>query len=111
MLKDFEDPVGLDFAEAELILSSFQGQRIVCGESGLLRTLIDHFSRYFLGRSYAEGSLGGGPGEQEQFHAHLDAFDCVTFIETVMALSLTQKSGEFVDVLRRIRYEDGKIDW
>ena len=47
----------------------------------------------------------------EVFTASLDKFDCVTYIEAVVALSLASNVDEFVDWLRKIRYEHGRIQW
>jgi len=40
-----------------------------------------------------------------------DAFDCVTFCETVLAAALAHDLGEFEKVLRTIRYHNGEIAW
>lgn len=45
------------------------------------------------------------------FTAALDGFDCVTYMETVLALARADNVDEFVEWLRRVRYEDGEIDW
>jgi hypothetical protein len=103
-LKNIETPFGLDPAEAERILKDAGGETD-------LRKRIDRISELLLGRSYVEGSLGGGPEAPEDFRVSLDAFDCVTFIETVLALALARTIDEFIDTIRRIRYEDGEIDW
>lgn len=104
MLRDIETPFGLDAAEAERSLKD------AGGETGLGRR-IDRISERLLGRPYVEGSLGGGPASPEEFRVYLNAFDCVTFIETVLALALASTIDEFIDTSRRIRYEAGEIDW
>ena len=45
------------------------------------------------------------------FTASLDGFDCVTYIETVVALALASNVDDFVEWLRKIRYEQGRIQW
>lgn len=52
--------------------------------------------------------------DKEQLVINLRAFDCTTFIETCLALSLTIKSEspsfeEFCKILENIRYRDGKL--
>ncbi|HPR59872.1 MAG TPA: DUF1460 domain-containing protein, partial [Prolixibacteraceae bacterium] len=52
--------------------------------------------------------------DKEQLVINLRAFDCTTFIETCLALSLTIKSDspsfeEFCTILENIRYRDGKL--
>jgi hypothetical protein len=103
-LKNIETPIGLDPAEAERILK-YAGSETNRGKR------LDRISKLFLGRPYAEGSLGGGPQLAEEFRVSLNAFDCVTFMETVLALALAVTIDEFIDNVRRIRYEDGEIDW
>lgn len=103
-LNNIETPSGLDLAEASRILAQ------VDEETGLAAR-IARISEVFLGRPYVEGSLGGGPDLPEELGLSLEAFDCVTYIEVVLALARTQTTDEFVDAIRRIRYKDGKVDW
>ena len=72
---------------------------------------IDILSRRFLGSPYKSNPLIGSAEHAEVFTASLDAFDCVTFIETVLALARASKAGEFSEALRRIRYGRGRIQW
>lgn len=63
------------------------------------------------GAPYRRAPLGGGPGQPEAFTAALDAFDCVTFCETVMALARSADAAEFLNRLRLIRYSSGRVTW
>jgi cell wall-associated NlpC family hydrolase len=72
---------------------------------------IDILSASFLGYPYKVNALTGSAETPEMFTAALDGFDCVTYIETVLALARSGNVDEFVDWLRRVRYEDGEIDW
>jgi hypothetical protein len=45
------------------------------------------------------------------FTASLDGFDCVTYIETVLALARASNVDDFIEWLRKIRYEQGRIQW
>lgn len=103
-LQTSETPIGLDPAEAAKLLEDAAGEKD-------LRKRIDHFSEILLGRAYVEGSLGGGPELSEELRIYLSAFDCVTFIETVLALAFARATGDFIDLIRCIRYEGGEIDW
>ena len=96
-----------------LVLDMDEVRRVLeaAGSERELSRRIDRISEGFLGRPYAEGLLGGGPDLPEEFRIDLTAFDCVTYMETVLALALVLKSEEFVDTIRRIRYQDGKVDW
>ena len=103
-LKNIEPPFGLDPAEVEQILKD------AAGEPDLGKR-IDRISTLFLGRPYIEGSLGGGADLAEELRVSLSAFDCVTFMESVLALALARTVDEFIDTIRRIRYKDGEIRW
>jgi len=72
---------------------------------------IDVISRAFLGRRYRSNPLIGSADTPEVFTASLDAFDCVTYIETVLALALASNATDFIEWLRKIRYERGRIQW
>src|SRR6266436_3828108 len=74
-------------------------------------TRIDILSRHFLGHSYKPNPLIGSAATAEVFTASLDGFDCVTFIETILALARASNVDEFTEWLRKIRYEQGRIQW
>ena len=70
-------------------------------------------SELFLGVPYKLGSLGEGPdGEFDRDPLiRFDAFDCTTFVETVMALSLDSDLDSATRTLQKIRYKDGQIGY
>jgi hypothetical protein len=72
---------------------------------------IEFLSREFIGHPYTTTPLIGSAEQPEEFIASLDGFDCVTYVETVLALARASKVDEFSDWLRRIRYESGRVDW
>ena len=72
---------------------------------------IEVLSRQFLGRPYKSDPLIGSPDTSEVFTASLDGFDCVTYIETSVALARASNVDEFTDWLRKIRYAQGRIQW
>jgi hypothetical protein len=72
---------------------------------------IDVLSRHFLGRPYKPNPLIGTAHTPEVFTASLDGFDCVTYIETVVALSRSSSVDDFTKWLRMIRYDRGLIQW
>src|SRR5688572_1786832 len=78
---------------------------------GAAAARIDFLSAQFLGRPYVINPLIGSPTEPEVFVASLDAFDCVTYVETVLALARASNTDAFVEELRKIRYENGKVEW
>jgi hypothetical protein len=64
------------------------------------------------GRPYLEGSLDTGP--PESLVVRLDGFDCVTFIETTLALARGILAGDptyagFARRLAELRYRDGTL--
>lgn len=63
------------------------------------------------GRPYANNPLVGGPNEPERFVADMRAFDCVTLVESVLALARSRSATGFADELRRTRYKNGDIAW
>ena len=97
-------PVGFDKRRASRALFSLNremgfGERVVW-ISGLFRD-----------RRYAENPLGGGPECRELFRVSFDEFDCVTYVETVLALSCSKTPERFFRELRHLRYKGGKVDW
>ncbi len=76
-----------------------------------LAARIERLSKEFIGRPYAINPLGGGAGLPEHLSVSLTSFDCVTYMETVLALALSRKVAEFADYLRRIRYHKGEVSW
>lgn len=68
-------------------------------------------STQLLGRPYLINPLIGSMTEPEVFVATLDGFDCVTFMETVLALARADEVEEFLDLLREIRYTHGQVEW
>jgi hypothetical protein len=72
---------------------------------------VDTLSRHFIGYSYKPTPLIGSADTAEVFTASLDGFDCVTYIETILALACASNVDDFIDWLRKIRYEQGRIEW
>ncbi len=73
-------------------------------------TRLEAASRLFLGRAYSSSPTGDGPGSEldERLPYDFKNFDCVTFVDTVWALSVASSPEEFDHQLDRIRYADGK---
>jgi Protein of unknown function (DUF1460) len=97
-------PRGLSRRRVEQLLSKTKYER-----SAVSR--IDVLSRQFLGYPYKPNPLIGSAGTAEMFTASLDEFDCVTYIETIVALARAYKVDDFIEWLRKIRYERGRIQW
>lgn len=75
--------------------------------------ILTNTAKFFLDRPYVASTLEGFDGEK--LVVNLREFDCVTFVESCLALSLTLKSespsfNRFCDQLQSIRYRGGNID-
>jgi cell wall-associated NlpC family hydrolase len=100
----FAQPVGLSRQRVEQLLSKAKGERSAANR-------IDFFSHHFLGQSYEPNPLIGSASTAEVLSASFEGFDCVTYIETVLALALASNVDDFTDWLRKIRYEGGRVEW
>ena len=76
---------------------------------------MESISRQFLGRPYVTNPLIGSADTPEIFVAGFDGirsgFDCVTYVETVVARAYAHNSKDYASFLRRLRYESGRVDW
>jgi hypothetical protein len=72
---------------------------------------IDTLSLPFLGHPYKPNPLIGSADTPEVFTASMNGFDCVTYLETVVALARASNVDDFIEWLRKIRYERGRIEW
>jgi hypothetical protein len=97
-------PQGLSRRQVTKLLSLAKSEQSVGSR-------IDVLSRSFLGRIYKPNPLIGSADTAEVFTASLDGFDCVTYIETVVALARASNVDDFIGRLRKIRYERGRIQW
>ena len=78
-----------------------------------LNERIQYFSQLLLNKPYALTALGEGRrGKFDQAPLYrLDAFDCQTYVETVLALALSDSTKHFSQCLQNIRYAQGHIDY
>jgi len=76
-----------------------------------LRVRLERASRELLGTPYQVSPLRGSIDQPEEMVTRTDGFDCVTFLETVLALGLSRHPPQFVETLRAIRYQDGVVDF
>lgn len=97
-------PRGLSRRSVEQLLSKTKHDRSAASP-------IETLSRHFLGRPYKPDPLIGSADTSEVFTASLHGFDCVTYIETVVALALASNVDDFTDWLRTTRYEHGSVQW
>lgn len=85
--------------------------------SGDLAVRTEAASRALLGRGYLLGPLGegdsvpGGIRGESKPRFRLDSFDCVTYLETSLALARARDTSDLLSRMDSIRYLDGKVDW
>jgi hypothetical protein len=103
-LTGIETPLELNTVEVERLLEEASDAKNFCER-------IERISARFLGRPYFESPLEGGPHSPEVFKISLAGFDCVTYIETVLALARSRAIDEFIVEMREIRYANGHIDF
>jgi hypothetical protein len=97
-------PLGFDHRRVERLLSKTKNCRTAASR-------IDVLSQSLLGQSYRSDSLVGSAHTAEVFKAWFDGFDCVTYIETILALSRASGVDTFARWLRTIRYKRGRVQW
>lgn len=78
-----------------------------------ISTRIDTISAQFLGKPYLLSALG--EGAQACYDTaplyRTDAFDCETYVDTVLALALTNTPAAFKQCIRQIRYKNGHVSF
>jgi cell wall-associated NlpC family hydrolase len=72
---------------------------------------LEAISGRFLGRPYVVNPLIGSADVPEEFIATLGGFDCVTYVETALALAGARSANDFIRRLKGIRYEGGEVVW
>jgi len=70
-------------------------------------------SATFIGAPYSEFLLGDGPNSNLSPKPiyRLDKFDCITYVETVLALTYTTNPQDFSYKYKDIKYKEGKYDF
>ena len=74
---------------------------------------VSFLSAYFVGKNSRLGPLGEvnyDIFDRDPLYSFSD-FDCTTFVETIMALSLSKDMDDFYSNIIKIRYEYGKISF
>jgi D-alanyl-D-alanine carboxypeptidase/D-alanyl-D-alanine-endopeptidase (penicillin-binding protein 4) len=74
---------------------------------------IDYFSNKLKGKPYFLGAMGEGrsifPSYKEKIN--FNEMDCVTYMEHVLALAYSKDYRYFYDILQKIRYKNGIVDY
>lgn len=74
---------------------------------------MDRYSQRLMGQPYVGGALGEGStgtfDRDPRFRE--DAFDCTTFVETVMAVAKAKTKAAIMTNMDKIRYKDGVVSF
>ncbi len=87
--------------------------RKIKNENFPIQNSIEKISELFLSRPFKNAPLGEGKNglvDKDPLF-RFDVFDCVTFVEETLALTLENDTHSFEEVLALIRYKDGKISY
>lgn len=78
-----------------------------------IKNRITLISENLLGSRYQLTALGEGYyGRYDQFPLYrIDAFDCETFVDMVLALAFATDVDSFKQCIKKIRYKDGKVSY
>jgi hypothetical protein len=76
-----------------------------------LAARIDAVSETMLGKPYVADPLGEGSGVDPQPVVRYDAYDCLTFVEEVLALSMAGDPDHAADIRLALRYDDSEVDY
>jgi hypothetical protein len=72
---------------------------------------IKTISGELMGRPYLVNPLIGSTDQPEVLVTTLSGFDCVTFVESVLAMAYAHRAEDYAEWLREIRYLHGEITW
>lgn len=72
---------------------------------------INFLSSLLLGTPYGENTLIGSVDESEIFVINLEYLDCLTFLEYIEAMRLSDSFLDFKENLKKIRYKDRCVDY
>ncbi len=72
---------------------------------------LEVLSASLVGCRYEAHGLVGSAETPEVFTASVEGFDCVTYVETVLALTRASDPDGFAEELRGIRYDGGRVEW
>jgi hypothetical protein len=93
--------------------AAFQNHSLLWRSSVDYKDRILFFSESFLNRPYLLNPLGEGQFDeidQDPIY-RFDYFDCITYIETVIALAFSHSHKSFLKQIVNLRYKDGLISY
>ena len=69
------------------------------------------YATILVGSPYTSSPLIGAHDIEEQLCLNVNEFDCVTYVETVLAFARSTSEDEFSSVLTSLRYLKGNVSW
>lgn len=72
---------------------------------------IIRISDFFINIPYKKNTIKGSAEIQEELTIDFEGVDCMTFIEYVEALRLSNDSESFIENLKKVRYYNGIVDF
>ncbi|WP_242602215.1 N-acetylmuramoyl-L-alanine amidase-like domain-containing protein [Legionella nagasakiensis] len=78
-----------------------------------MATRLEIISAKLLGKPYLLGALGeGSKGRYDQYPLYrMDAFDCETYVDTVLAVAFANNVSQFKQCIRKLRYRNGHVSF
>lgn len=88
-------------------------QHIMSKNAMSLPNRIEYVSRHFLNKPYEANALGEGAFAtyDQGLLYRLDAFDCETYVDTVLAIALSSDFEGFKQTIQHIRYQNGHVSF
>ncbi len=86
------------------IISGFDEIRRDDSRTAPIKDRLHLWAEKFIERPYIDNPLTDGENR-----LRFDGFDCMTFVETCLALSISESPDEVLSNLDRIRYRDGRV--
>ncbi len=82
-----------------------------CYSSSNINVKLLKVSESFLGFPYKLNPLGENSGIDKDPIYRFDSFDCMTYVETVLALSFSKNKNDFIETINNIRYKNGNVSF
>ena len=96
----------------DLTLKQFY-QRLARTQQTSMTDRLAAISKSFIGKPYLLGALGEGVDafyDQRPLY-RTDAFDCETYVDTVLALALATDVPQFKQCINKVRYKNGHVSY
>lgn len=105
--------VSADKLEYQRLMDLLRDRQLSKSSNPSIDEVLQAVSSKLLGATYRAGLLD--IGESEKLFVSLTEFDCVLFVETVLAFSRNLRSPDptyenFIQKVQEVRYESGKLD-